>query len=62
MDTTTHKPLPELATEIVRDFAKLGAAWLRHGLTVSESALKTSARSLESTARALAEVADRLHG
>lgn len=46
----------ELATEVV----KVGAAWLRYGLSVGESSLEASARSLESTARVLGRVAARI--
>jgi hypothetical protein len=50
----------ETASQLAASLVALGTAWLRYGLAVGESSLKTSAHTLESTARLFAEVADRL--
>ncbi len=52
----------EAASEIVNDLAKLGATWVRYGLTLGESSLQTSARSLEDAARAVHKLATKLLG
>jgi uncharacterized protein YbaP (TraB family) len=48
------------AQELVADLGKLGATWVRYGLSVGESSMQTSARTLEETARSLRKVAERL--
>ena len=50
----------EAARELVGDLGKLGASWVRYGLTVGESSMQASARSLDEAARALRKVADRI--
>jgi hypothetical protein len=50
----------ETAQDLVTDLSKLGAAWVRYGLSVGESTMQTSARTLEETARSLRKVAERL--
>jgi len=50
----------ETARELVEDLGKLGASWVRYGLTVGESSMQASARSLDEAARALRKVADRI--
>ena len=50
----------EAARELVTDLGKLGATWVRHGLSVGESSMQTGARSLDEAARALRKIADRL--
>jgi uncharacterized protein YbaP (TraB family) len=50
----------ETAQELVADLGKLGATWVRYGLSVGESSMQTSARTLEETARSLRKVAERL--
>jgi hypothetical protein len=52
----TREPTARLVGELV----ELGTAWARHGLAIGESALKTSANTLDLTARFLARVADGL--
>jgi hypothetical protein len=55
---------PASAVETVSDLAAgliaVGTGWLRYGLSIGESSLKTSAHTLTSTAQLLAQVADRL--
>jgi hypothetical protein len=50
----------DAARELVQDLGKLGATWVRYGLSVGESSMQTSARTLDDAARALSKVADRL--
>jgi hypothetical protein len=50
----------EAARELARDLGKLGAAWVRYGISVGQSSMQTSARTLDDAARALGKVADRL--
>ena len=50
----------ETARELVGDLGKLGASWVRYGLTVGESSMQASARSLDEAARALRKAADRI--
>ena len=57
---TNAKSAYETAQELVNDLAKLGAAWVRYGLSMGESSMETSARTLEETARNLRKVAEKL--
>jgi len=50
----------EAARELVTDLGKLGASWVKYGLSVGESSMQASARSLDEAARALRKVADRI--
>ena len=50
----------ETAQALVDDLTKLGAAWVRYGLSLGESSMQTSARTLEETARNLRKVAEKL--
>jgi hypothetical protein len=50
----------DAARELVRDLGKLGAGWVRYGLSVGESSMQTSAHTLDEAARALGKLADRL--
>jgi hypothetical protein len=50
----------EAARELVGDLGKLGASWVRYGLTVGESSMQASARTLDEAARTLRKVADRI--
>jgi hypothetical protein len=50
----------ETARELAADLGKLGAGWIRYGITVGESSIQASARSLDEVARALRKVADRM--
>ena len=46
--------------EIAGELVKLGTAWLRYGLSVGESSLEASARTLQGTARVLGRIAARI--
>jgi len=50
----------EAARELVVDLGKLGVSWMRYGLSVGESSMQASARTLDEAARALRKVADRI--
>ena len=50
----------ETARELVEDLGKLGASWVRYGLTVGESSMQASARTLDEAARSLRKVAERI--
>jgi hypothetical protein len=50
----------DAARDLVRDLGKLGAGWVQYGLSVGESSMQTTARSLDEAARALGKIADRL--
>ena len=50
----------ETARALVEDIGKLGASWVRYGLTVGESSMQASARTLDEAARAIRKVADRI--
>ncbi len=50
----------DTAAELVGDLAKLGAAWLHYGLTLGQTSLVTSARSLEDAARSLQKLSQKL--
>lgn len=50
----------DAARELARDLGKLGAEWVRYGISVGESSVQTTARSLDEAARALGKLADRL--
>ena len=41
------KTVYETARELVEDLGKLGASWVRYGLTVGESSMQASARTLD---------------
>jgi hypothetical protein len=62
LDNLEHdaKSAYETARELVADLGKLGASWVRYGLTVGESSIQASARTLEEAARSLRKVADRI--
>ena len=64
MDTTKlendAKTAYETARELVEDLGKLGASWVRYGLTVGESSMQASARTLDEAARSLRMVAERI--
>ncbi len=45
---------------LTEDLLKLGLTWARYGLTVGESALRTSAQSLDGVAGTLHRVAETL--
>jgi hypothetical protein len=51
----------DAARDLVRELGKLGAGWVRYGLTVGKSSMQTSARSLDEVARTLGKLAERLH-
>ncbi len=55
-DATNHRPERPLQNA-VEELARIGAAWARYGLTIGETALKTSADTLAGTARVLHELA-----
>jgi hypothetical protein len=50
----------DTARDLVRDLGKLGASWVRYGLSAGESTIRTTAHSLDEAARALTKLADRL--
>jgi hypothetical protein len=50
----------EAARELVGDLGKLGVSWVKYGLSVGESSMQASARTLDEAARALRKVADRI--
>jgi hypothetical protein len=50
----------ETAQQLLADLGKLGATWVRYGLSVGESTMQTSAQSLEHAARSLRSAAERL--
>jgi len=50
----------ETARSLVEDLGKLGASWVRYGLTVGESSMQASARTLDEAARSLRKVAERI--
>jgi hypothetical protein len=52
---------PGVAQEILTDLRRLGAAWIKYGVSVGEAALQTSARSLDDAAKALRVAAEKLH-
>lgn len=54
--TETH----ERATELTKNLLDLGTIWARYGLGVGKSALETSARSLQATAKILGGLAETL--
>ena len=54
------KSVYDAARELVSDLGKLGAGWVRYGLTVGESSMQASARTLDEAAQALRKVAERL--
>ncbi|MDB4971294.1 MAG: hypothetical protein JWN44_6983 [Myxococcales bacterium] len=51
----------EAAQELVAGLGKLGATWVRYGVSVAESTIQTSALTLEEAARNLRKVAERLN-
>ena len=53
---TTPKDRDALVTALL----SVGGAWARYGLSVGRSALETSARTLETTAAALGDMAERI--
>jgi hypothetical protein len=52
----------QAARELAGDFGKLGASWVRYGLTVGESSVQASARTLDEVAKTLRKLADRVRG
>jgi hypothetical protein len=54
------KSAVDAARELGADLAKLGAGWVRYGLTVGESSVQASARTLDEVAHALRKLADRV--
>jgi hypothetical protein len=59
LDTDLKSAL-DAARELVRDLGKLGAGWVRYGLSVGESSMQRTAYSLDEAARSLGKLADRL--
>jgi len=55
-ESERHATLDEALDEMI----DVGRLWARHGLEVGRSALETSARTLDRTARALSTLSDRI--
>jgi hypothetical protein len=45
---------------IAQSLVEIGAVWAKHGLAIGRSALEASAKTLNSTATALGQIADSL--
>ncbi len=58
MNPQSNRPHGQDTRELVRNLSDVGAAWARYGLTVAEASLKASSRTLDSTARALGNLAE----
>jgi len=57
---TQEQTTPKDRDALVTALLSVGGAWARYGLSVGRSALETSARTLETTAAALGEMAERI--
>ena len=61
-DEQVERDLQEKTHRLADQAIEIGRLWTRHGLTVGKLALETSARTLEATARSLADLAEKLGG
>jgi len=57
---TQEETTPKDRDALVTALLSVGGAWARYGLSVGRSALETSARTLETTAAALGDMAERI--
>jgi hypothetical protein len=61
-DAEVERDLEEKTNRLAEQAIEIGRMWTKHGLTVGKLALQTSARTLEATARGLADLAEKLGG
>lgn len=58
MNTESNRPKNEDTREIVESLMDLGAVWARYGLRVAQASLSASSQTLDTTARALGNLAE----